>query len=488
MESRMITIKRLMIIRRVVLLVVCVYPVLANAASREYVRDYSYQADEFDTKYTSRIRAIDGVKQSLVEELGTYVQSVVNIKKDSSGNKTISHDVVTLAAGVISTEILKESWNRIEYYVKASMTADKNEVLRSIEALRNDYNLEEALRDSIHELEQARSLIRDLHDQMKTQKNSRVLATLSNQYVDAARDLEVEYQYQRALREIIDGNFDEAFELLKVLADKNYSRAQSKLGHMYERGMGVDTDYKKAAEWYLKSIKNGNATAYARLGFIYERGLGVKQNFDRAAELYRHSAESGSPHGQSRLGRLYLTGHGVEKDTAKALALFRESVSEYTHGRGYTMLGYMYEKGIEVEQDYKQAAGWYDKAIRRGNPYGMARMAWLYVKGKGVDRDYDKAWSLSEHAAKYNNPFGLSVLGYLYEHGDAVFRDYERALELYHQGAEQNSRFAMFRLGNMYQRGKGVSDDKNEAIKWYRRAADLGHEKSAQRLQELAGS
>jgi TPR repeat protein len=475
----------LLSIKELFFLLLILSPVTANAVAREYVRDYSYQADEFDTKYTCRIRAIDGVKQTLIEELGTYVQSVVDLQEDDKGNKTASHDVVVLTAGVISTKILKEDWDRVVYYVKASMMADKDEVLRAIDALRKDYRLEEALRDSVQELEQARRTINELQEKMKQQTNTEALMELNNLYVDATRDLEVEYKYQRALKAIIEEKFSEAVDLLHELADKGYSSAQSKLGHMYERGMGVGVDYKKAVEWYLKSIKNGNATAHARLGFIYERGLGVRQDYYKAAELYKHSAEQDNPQGQSRLGRLYLIGKGVEKDTATALQLFKESISVHKHGRGYTMLGYMYEKGIEVEQDYQQAMAWYDKAIERGNAYGMARMAWLYTKGRGVDTDYDKALALSERAVKHNNPFGLSVMGYLYENGYGVSRDYTRALELYLKAAEQRSRFAMFRIGLMHQKGKGVEDDMDEAIKWYRRSAELGNKKAREKLSEL---
>jgi len=50
-----------------------------NAEVRQYIRDYKYTANDFDTRYTSRVRAIDGVKQRLLEELGTYVASVVEL-------------------------------------------------------------------------------------------------------------------------------------------------------------------------------------------------------------------------------------------------------------------------------------------------------------------------------------------------------------------------------------------------------------------------
>lgn len=472
-------------LKPVLIFLLPIYATLSVASPNEYIRDYEYTADEFDTKYTSRIQAIDGVKQSLIEELGTYVQSVLNIHEDKKGNKSASHDAVTLTAGIISTDILKENWDRVVYYVKASMVADKNEVQHAIEALRNDYRLEESLRESQQELDQARQTIKDLQQQMQQQKNIETLAHLNSRYVEAAKDLEVEYQYQRAVKAIIENKFGEAFQLMLTLAEKNYPKAQSRLGHMYERGLGTEPDYTKAASWYLKAIESGHTTAYARLGFIYERGLGVRKDLNKAVRLYRLAAEQGNPHGQSRLGHLYLRGNGVKKDTARALKLFQQSVSTRKHGRGYAMLGYMSEKGIEVDQDYQKAAALYDKAAERGNAYGMARLAWMYAKGRGVDKDSDKAWQLSEQAAHYNNAFGLSVMGYLYEKGEGAFRDYEMAHDLYSQGAAQNSGFAMFRLANMYHKGIGVTDDRDEAIKWYRRSAEFGNDKAGKRLNKL---
>jgi len=466
-------------------LICLLYSFSVSAELKQYIRDYSYTAEEFDSKYTCRIRAIDGVKQSLLEELGTYVQSVIKVNENSDGDRYVEHDYVTLTAGILSTEILQEDWDRIAYYVKARIKVDPEEVQRALAALKKDVRLEQALRDSLHELGEARKNIEKLQQEMQRQKNTPAIAALNQQYVKAAQNLEVEYQYQHAIRAIVDGNFKEAFSLLNKLAEKNYARAQSKLGHMYERGMGLEVDYGKAAKFYLQSIKNGSATAMARLGFLYERGLGVRRDVARAIKLYQQAVDRGNYQGQSRLAELYLKGIGVEKDTTKALQLISDSIASHKHGRGYALMGYMYELGLEFEKDYKQAAAWYDKAAQRGNAKGMARLAWLYAKGRGVEENYNKAWALSRHAEKYNNPFALMVMGYMYEKGLGVDRNRQEAIELYNRSAKQNSAAAMFRLGNAYQKGKGVDEDIDEAIIWFRRASERGHKGSRKRLAKL---
>ena len=460
-------------------------PFSVSATSNEYVRDYTYEAGDYDSKFTSRVHAIDGVKQSLIEELGTYVQSVFNVTKNSDGEVEASQDVVTLTAGVISTKILDEHWNRIDYYVKASMRADKDEVLKSLEALKNNYKLEESLRDSMQELEEARKTISNLQVMLKQQQDAASMQKLQAEYLGATRDVAVEFEYQRAVKAIIEDKLAEALERMTKLANDGYPKAQTKLGHMYERGLGADIDYQKAADWYLKAINSGDVKALSRLGFLYERGLGVRQDYGRAVELYEKAVSQGGYDGMSRLGQLYLHGNGVSKDTAKARSLFEQSINGHRHGRGYAQLGYMYEKGIDTDVDYSKAIEMYDKAIDRGNPYASARKAWLYVKGRGVDEDYEKALGLVQLAAKYNNPFGLGVLGFMYQKGLGINQDFDKAVELYKRGAEQRSAFAMFRLGKMYEKGL-IHGDIEDARKWYRLAAEAGHVNAKRRLKKLS--
>lgn len=464
---------------------VLLVPAHGLAVEKEYIREYAYQAGEFDTKYTCRVRAIDGVKTALLDELGVYVQSVVNISEDSNGVKALSHDVVALTAGVVSTKILDEKWRTVDYYVKAGITADKDEVQRAIEALRNDHKLEQALRESNEELAEARNKITRLQKELKEQKDPKTLASLNSDYVKAARDLEVEYEFQRAMKAKIEGKFEESYQLLKKLADKNYAAAQSRLGHMYERGMGREVDYQKAVRWYLKAIENGYTQAYSRLGFIYERGLGVPQSFRKAIELYQKGVALECPHAQSRLGWLYQTGVGVEKDTKKALALYRKSIADHQHGRGYARLGFLHEKGIEVEQSYGKAASLYQQAVDRGNSWGAGRLAWMYAKGLGVEMSLKRAKELALYSVRYNNPQGLVTMGYLHEEGLDVEENTTLAYEYYLKAANQNNRKAMFRIGRMYHKGIGVDKDELEAIKWYTRAAKLGHEKARLKLANL---
>ena len=95
------------------LFVTCLVAQLAQAQVKEYIRDHDYHSTEFDTVATSRVNAIDGVKRELLEELGTYVGSVVKMNQDSLGNSYMSHDVINITAGIVAMKVLNEQWKQV---------------------------------------------------------------------------------------------------------------------------------------------------------------------------------------------------------------------------------------------------------------------------------------------------------------------------------------------------------------------------------------
>lgn len=102
------------------------------AAPETYIRSYRYQASETDSKLTARTAAISQVHHLLLSELGTYVNSRIDITKTDSGKGLSQQDITTLTAGFIKTEILDESWDGNEYYIQAKLIADPDEIARKL--------------------------------------------------------------------------------------------------------------------------------------------------------------------------------------------------------------------------------------------------------------------------------------------------------------------------------------------------------------------
>ncbi len=55
--------------------------------------------------------------------------------------------------------------------------------------------------------------------------------------------------------------YSDALQWYQMAAEHGHVISQFKLGSMYEKGEGVDTDYSKAEYWYTKAAENGNAEA-----------------------------------------------------------------------------------------------------------------------------------------------------------------------------------------------------------------------------------
>jgi TPR repeat protein len=61
---------------------------------------------------------------------------------------------------------------------------------------------------------------------------------------------------------------------------------------MYEKGIGVLTDDKKAIKWYLKAAKQGVSDAQYNLGLMYDNGEGVLKDLSKAKYWIKKAYEN----------------------------------------------------------------------------------------------------------------------------------------------------------------------------------------------------
>ena len=66
-------------------------------------------------------------------------------------------------------------------------------------------------------------------------------------------------------------------------------------------------------------------------------------------------------------------------------------------------IGWMYQNGNGVSQDYTEAMKWYRKAADAGNAMAMRNIGWLYQHGQGVSQDYTEAMQWYRKAADAGN-------------------------------------------------------------------------------------
>lgn len=92
------------------------------------------------------------------------------------------------------------------------------------------------------------------------------------------------------------GRFEEAMEAFWPAARSGNADAEELIGVMYALGLGVEQDYVRAFEWYLRSAMKGHPGAQSGVGWYYEVGLGMPApDLTRAYMWYVLSAIGGDP-------------------------------------------------------------------------------------------------------------------------------------------------------------------------------------------------
>src|SRR5450755_4618011 len=76
------------------------------------------------------------------------------------------------------------------------------------------------------------------------------------------------------------------------------------------------------------------------------------------------------------------------------------SVCSIFTGEGKDMLGFIYDNGYVVSQNYREAAKWYGKAAEQGDTHAQLELAIKYALGQGVPVSYVQALKWATIASK----------------------------------------------------------------------------------------
>ncbi len=82
-------------------------------------------------------------------------------------------------------------------------------------------------------------------------------------------------------------DYSTALKIWLPMAQLGDAQAQTYVGEIYEKGLGLAPDYQLAAHWYGKAVEQGHSRAQINLGHLYEKGLGVERDPQRALNMYR---------------------------------------------------------------------------------------------------------------------------------------------------------------------------------------------------------
>ncbi len=190
-----------------------------SAETKTFIKEYTYEASEDDSRNSSRVTAMREVKRLLLEELGTYLESITEVR-----NFQLTKDQITsLTAGIVKTEIVDEKWDGHLYWIKTKISTDEGEVIKSIDSLRKD-------REKSRELEEVRKRSDILLEENKKLREELKLAKGEDKEI-------VQVKYNKAIKELA------AIEQIES-GYRNYQKGDFEAAvHDFDKAFKIDPMY-----------------------------------------------------------------------------------------------------------------------------------------------------------------------------------------------------------------------------------------------------
>lgn len=148
-------------------------------------------------------------------------------------------------------------------------------------------------------------------------------------------------------------------------------------------------------------------------------------------------------------------------------------------------MGVLYHNGRGVEQDFKEALSWYNKAIEKNSIDAWVNAGILYDFGQGVDTNHNHATSLFIMAAELGNEWAKKNIIF-YPKGESTPIDFKEVIAWFKGAADRGDSDAMYYIGLLYERREDKEWNSEDAVLWYRKAADLGNADAMYRLGVLS--
>ena len=145
-------------------------------------------------------------------------------------------------------------------------------------------------------------------------------------------------------------------------------------------------------------------------------------------------------------------------------------------------------EGRVFEQDYAEAAVWYERSAAQGFAPAQYRLGNLYESGNGVEKDLEIAKLWYQRAAEAGNRMAMHNLAAIHAGGEMGDQDFETAAEWFEQAGERGMTDSQFNLGMLFARGLGVEQDFEASYKWFAIAANSGDADAAKARDDIARS
>jgi len=231
--------------------------------------------------------------------------------------------------------------------------------------------------------------------------------------------------------------------------------------------------------------RQADPDAQEQLGRAHQYGASGTPNPEQAFKLYTAAARQGHAAAQVRLALCYYQGVGTAPD-ARLTSLWARKSAAQGNAEAQTVIGYLYEQGEGGHpQDDAQMLHWYRLAVAAKHPTALNNLGYAYEQGRGVPQDFKRARELYREGFALGDESAGNNLSVLLEEGKGGPVDAKGALRVLRQNAEAGNRWSRTRLGRWLMQGRHGFKDRAEAKRWLEPAAESGYADAMLAFSEL---
>ncbi len=233
-----------------------------SAELKTFIKEYTYQASDFDSKMSSRTIALEQVKRLLLEEVGTYLISETDVKDF----QLTKDKITTLTAGIVQAEILTEKWDGKTYYLKAKMSIAPQDVTKFLEGLRENNQRNRELVETNRKVDEALNKIKQLQDELVAGQH---VGSKNNEYSKAVAELKAKEWMDKGVTFMTAQNYESALSAFNNAIEIDPTSSWT---HMYK---GVVLNAVGDTHQALKELNKAsdldpkNPWIYVHMGGVY---------------------------------------------------------------------------------------------------------------------------------------------------------------------------------------------------------------------------
>ena len=214
-----------------------------------------------------------------------FIKSEINMSttEESIGGESELKDfyenkITSITAGITETKILEEKWTGVEYWMKAEITIDPDDIDRKVSDIVNSREKLEELEDIKKKADDALAEIERLKKELAASKSDADQLRLTKAYNKETDALSATDWFNKGYNAGINKEWDKSisFYLRCIELDPDYALAYYNLGLAYDD----QGNYTKAIELYEKAIEldPDYALSYNNRAIIYYS----KEEYDKA--------------------------------------------------------------------------------------------------------------------------------------------------------------------------------------------------------------